>query len=139
MTSRLGLRAVVLFALNLLVIAAVTISADLRILPLQLVTAVPYYDKVGHFILYGLLGFLLHIVLRYRTLKIGRVSVPYALLIIAALAMLDEFQQSFMPARSFDATDFAADMIGVLFFIGIADYLHSRRIDGKPGPITIKP
>ena len=121
----------------LLFIVAVSIGADLRLLPLHLISF-PYYDKLGHVILYGLLGSLLHIVLGARTFRLGRFPLPYALLIATALAIVDELQQSFMPARSFDLTDLAADVFGVLFFVGIYRVLQQRQVDGSTEPITIE-
>lgn len=132
-----GRRFTILFALILLFIVAVSIGADLRLLPLHLI-AFPYYDKLGHVILYGLLGLLLHLALGARALPIGRYCIPFAFLIVAAFAVVDELQQSFMPARSFDLTDLAADLLGVLIFIGISGIFRARRIDGSQEPITIK-
>lgn len=131
-------RSVFLFVLMGLFIITVSIGADLRLLPLHFI-AFPYYDKLGHFVLYGVLGLLLHLALRSRALSFWRLPIPMALLVVAALAVLDELQQSFMPARSFDAVDFAADMIGVLFFIGIANILRLREIDDARKRITINP
>lgn len=131
-------RSVFLFVLMGLFIITVSIGADLRLLPLHFI-AFPYYDKLGHFVLYGVLGLLLHLALRSRARSFWRLPIPMALLVVAALAVLDELQQSFMPARSFDAVDFAADMIGVLFFIGIANILRLREIDDARKRITINP
>lgn len=132
-----GRRSVLLFVLMGLFILAVSIGADLHLLPLQLI-AFPYYDKLGHFVLYGVLGMFLHLALRSRALTIRRLHIPIAWLIVAGLAMLDELQQSFMPGRSIDATDFAADLLGVLFFIAISNILHLREIDADPKRTTIR-
>lgn len=111
---------VILFGLMLLFIAAVTIGADMGRIPTKFF-GITYSDKVGHLILYGTLAGLLHLALKRRTIPLGRIQIPLALLIVCVLAAVDEGQQAFMPHRAFDLSDYAANVIGALLFIGMAN------------------
>ncbi|MBI5353714.1 MAG: VanZ family protein [Chloroflexi bacterium] len=98
-------------------IVGVVILADTHHLP-SFVTALydfPNGDKVGHFILLGLLNFFitraflsaLHGRPRgWVTLSIG--------LILAFLITLEEFSQKYFSARTFDLFDLLASFLGVL-------------------------
>ncbi len=130
-------RWLVLFALLLLFIFAVTVSADLRLLPLSRIR-IPYYDKLGHFLLYGMLAFALEFALQSRAWRVGRIRIPFALLIVGALCVLDEGQQMFMPMRAADVSDFVADMLGSVCFLWVAHFLGQKSLDAKRERVTIK-
>ena len=74
---------------------------------------IPYLDKVAHFLLYAVQGWLVARALRTRRprLLVG------AMLGIAAFGALDEWHQQFF-ARSPELLDWIADMIGAS--VGIA-------------------
>lgn len=130
-------RWLILFVLLLLFIFAVTVGADLRLLPLSRIR-IPYYDKLGHFLLYGMLAFALEFALQFRAWRMGRIRIPYALLIVGALCVLDEGQQMFMPMRAADITDFGADMLGSVCFLWVADFWGQKSLDAKREGVTIK-
>lgn len=126
----------ILFSIFFLFILTVAIGADLRLIPTKM-QGIPYFDKAGHFFLYGILAGLLHLALQGRALHIGRFSIPIAIISIALLCAFDEFQQSFIPYRAFDAQDYAADIVGILFFVLLAAQILKRKIDQKREGITI--
>ena len=68
-------------------------------------------DKVGHFLLYGVLGVLAGIAWR-RTRRVPRPAMVLA--IACAVGLADELHQSRVPGRSADPFDFIADAAGVL-------------------------
>jgi hypothetical protein len=68
-------------------------------------------DKIAHFTFYGIMGFLF--VLWRR--EIGRgaaAAVIWAAIFAALLGMVDEFHQQWIPGRSMDLLDWAADFLG---------------------------
>src|SRR3954447_4228288 len=120
MQLHLDRRWLVLFALMLLFIAGVSAGADVGVVPTKFF-GITYSDKAGHFVLYGMLAFLLHLALNRRTIHVDALAIPLAFLIACALGLMDEGQQYFMPHRSFDLTDFASDVVGIVFFVWLAN------------------
>ncbi|WP_159083954.1 VanZ family protein [Saccharobesus litoralis] len=81
----------------------------LRTVP-QVANGIPHLDKIAHFGIFFILTFL-----AYRALK------DYFLIACAAIVAyggLIEIAQSFVPHRSGSWLDFAADVMGVIVFIG---------------------
>ena len=100
-----------------LCIIAIIVLADRNGLPLIVnhISDIPFGDKVGHFILYGLLT--LFVTLATLAAKPTRSSSRVALstgLILAVLIGLEEFSQKHFPARTFDLLDLTASYFGVL-------------------------
>ena len=88
---------------------------------------VPAGDKVGHLVLYGILGATLA-----RPLWQG---VPFAALVLigALYGASDEWHQSFVPGRQVSALDWIADLFGVAFGLWLA---HSSFAPSDPRTIT---
>lgn len=76
-------------------------------------------DKLAHFLAYTVLGLLLA-----RAQTLGGHRVWLALVLGLAYAASDELHQRFVPGRSADLADLAADALGVA--AGVAFY-HRRR------------
>ncbi|MEP7344228.1 MAG: VanZ family protein [Gemmatimonadaceae bacterium] len=81
-------------------------------------------DKLVHFGLYAILGFLSASSARNAG---GRLSAPVVLLGIATLAALDEFHQRFIPGRSMDVRDFVADVVGAIVGLWLFEMVRKRR------------
>src|SRR4051812_48130085 len=83
---------------------SVSIFAYLRLIPTE-IKSFPYYDSVGHFLLFGCLGFFTHLALkRRRALSFGFL-LPIGPILVASYAMIDETLQVFSTTRSFDLSD----------------------------------
>jgi VanZ family protein len=80
-----------------------------------------YIRKLAHFTEYGVLAFL---ALRAFTGSAARYAV--ALVLVALIASIDEFNQSFEASRTSSVWDVLLDITGGLFVIGIC-YLWRRR------------
>lgn len=72
-----------------------------------------WLDKVGHFVMVGLLAALLDLWLRGRTLG----PVPWAIVVIGLVSVIDEAAQSWSPNRTFDALDLLANVGGVALLV----------------------
>ena len=105
------------------IIVLVIVLADLGTLSQYLgdFNKIPYGDKAGHFILYGILTLLLDLTL-FRSLP-GRspklVAVASGLLLALAIG-LEEFSQQNFTNRTFDLIYLLASYLGVIFFSWVA-------------------
>jgi VanZ family protein len=84
-------------------------------------------DKVGHFILYGVLAVLVWV----GGWRSGaRRPWLWALLVVAVVAAGDEFHQRIVPGRSPDVMDWAADVVGALVGVSAVRLLFGKRKRG---------
>jgi VanZ family protein len=98
----------------------------------------PLIDKILHTVLYAGFGLCLSFALARFDRKTA--APRYALLILLGLVLggLDEFHQSFVPGRSPDPADAAADVLGVLIG-GMAYRRLSRTAFGRSRPGLFPP
>ena len=114
----------ILFALFIILIIVLADVGQLGIL--QTVNRIPFGDKAGHFILYGILIFLVNLTL-FRSIPFQsrtRIAVTSGL-ILALLIGLEEFSQRNFPSRTFDMGDLTASYLGLLCFSWLA--LRTKR------------
>jgi VanZ family protein len=71
----------------------------------------PGADKVAHFGFYGVAGFLF-VLWRREIGKGAAVAVVWAAIFAALLGAVDEYHQQWIPGRSMDLLDWAADFAG---------------------------
>ncbi|MBL8078491.1 MAG: VanZ family protein [Anaerolineales bacterium] len=97
-------------------IIAIVILADRGELgPLGFVYDFPYGDKVGHFVLFGVLNFLVTLTslraLPNRKPKLLALSIG---LILALIIGAEEYSQKFFVRRTFDLVDLTASYLGLI-------------------------
>lgn len=88
---------------------------------------IPHYDKIGHFVLMGILAFLaiISLVPRMRgTQQNSTVKVGGILLIIIAL---EEASQYFIPNRTFSIADYLCGVAGVLLAGFLSKWLPLKK------------
>ena len=83
-------------------------------------------DKLGHFVLFGLAGFLSHQALRQRSLRIYRSAIPLGPLMVGLLVILDEGLQSLSVNRSSGMDDLWANWFGILIFLWIGNWILAK-------------
>lgn len=98
---------------NLAVIVAASILAACHRLPVHFLSGGA--DKVGHLLLYGGLSL-------FAVAFFGRAHWLRVVLVLSALAALEEASQAWFPARTVDAFDLAANLLG----IALGGYLALR-------------
>jgi VanZ family protein len=84
--------------------------------PIPVVSGIPNSDKGGHFLLYGIEAYLLYRAVAWPGRS--RFSLARVLAIVGAMAawgMADEAHQYWIPGRSMEAGDVAADVAGAVF------------------------
>ena len=106
-----------------LLIVAIVIGANADAFPRQLERLIdfPGADKAGHFILFGILSFLIN----KSALSVFPNRIPIRLVLIVSLLLaiivgLEEWSQSLFPARTMSLTDLLASYTGVGIFALLA-------------------
>jgi VanZ family protein len=104
-------------------IVAIVVAANADLLPrfLERIYYFPGGDKTGHFLLFGILSFLLN--RSALTLLPKRTHAHLVLtvsLLLAVLIGLEEWSQSLFPARTMDLSDLLASYVGVIAFAFLA-------------------
>ena len=79
----------------------------------SLVGKIPEGDKIGHFVLMGLLAWLLNASLGWRKSAVGGRKVLLGSAFVFAFATIEECSQRFFPARTFELLDLAGDYTGI--------------------------
>lgn len=100
-------------------------------------------DKIGHFLVFGLLATL---ILRTPALRSrGFAAVAIAALLTSAFGAFDEYRQSFVPERSVEFDDWLADTAGAIvavlvyakwtFYRELLEWKRTKRSAGNPETI----
>ena len=103
-------------------IIGIIILANLDMLNmLGFINRIPYGDKFGHFILYGILTLLvdLAIIRSHQDISPRLIALRVAF-VLALLIGLEEYSQRFFESRTSDWVDLIFSYLGVIFFSGIA-------------------
>lgn len=90
------------------------------------VRALPFGDKLGHFLLMGMLSLLVNLCLSCRRVKVGGVRLLAGSLVVMLLVTVEEFSQLYVASRSFDLIDLLCDGLGILLFGRLACWLKTR-------------
>lgn len=93
----------------------------------EFVAAIPFGDKLGHAGLFGALTFLAVLGSSYSGLQLNRIKLYYGALAVATFVVSEEISQAFIPSRTFDATDLAADAVGILLAVLALKKLNQTR------------
>jgi VanZ family protein len=92
----------------------------------ELVSRIPYGDKLGHFCLFGLLTLAANFTLKLRTFKILSIKLYLGSLLVLAFVVLEESSQFFIATRTVDIFDLSADFIGIVFFNVVTRWLQKH-------------
>ena len=95
-------------------LAMIIILADYRHLPsfITMLYSFPYGDRIGHFVLFGLLLLLLRIAFPVPLIRIMNRNFPVLTLVLAVIIVVEEISQIFIPARTFSWGNLAASLAG---------------------------
>jgi len=106
-------RITILFAAFLVLIVVLADSG--RLVFLGFIYSFPHGDKVGHFILYGILSFLFNLTfIRSRLISTSkRVAITVTLILALAIG-LEEWSQNFFPRRTPSWVDLIFSYLGLL-------------------------
>ena len=79
----------------------------------------PYFDKLAHFSIFGLLA---SSVIRLPISKNKHQNFALSLLIVTLYGSIDEYRQSFTPGRSIEMADILANALGALCACSLYSY-----------------
>ena len=102
-------------------------------LPLGLLVRLPYYDKLGHLILYFIPTYLGHRLFRQKHVLFLGASLPFFPGLFTLFTLTEELIQGFSPYRTLDAGDMICSLGGILF-----GYFLAQRSKSKNYPTTPK-
>lgn len=88
----------------------------------------PAADKLGHFVLYGLLAACLDAAMRWRSVKLhSGWTLPLAGLLVLAFSLMEEASQLFTATRSPDVLDLLANLLGIGAFSAFGRAMAKRK------------
>lgn len=93
----------------------------------KLVHTIPLGDKIGHFLLMGLLSFAVNLSLDGKKFRLFRFPVLIGSFCVFIVVTLEEYSQIFVDTRTFDGGDLIADYLGIFLFGQLAWYLSYRK------------
>ena len=120
--------AVLYGALLLLIIAAVNLGGTYTLF--GWLGHVPYGDKLGHFLLFGMMGLLLDHAAKRHSLRPLGLMIPTAPMALLVFVAAEELSQRWLSTRTFDLGDLAADFAGIGLFVvlgRVLDQMSARR------------
>ena len=82
----------------------------------DMIKAIPYGDKVGHMLLFGTLTYVVNIAWRCRHFKLAGIPLYYGTALVSIFVLSEEISQGFIPLRTLDIIDLAADAVGISLF-----------------------
>ncbi len=104
----------------------ISILAYNRMIP-SVIAKIPYYDSIGHFLLFGIATFITHRALKRRIVHIFHLLIPLGPFIIVPLVIADEMIQKLSIYRTSSYSDFIADVCGIIFFYYLDELLFRRK------------
>lgn len=91
-----------------------------------------YGDKIGHFILFGPLAFMVNASLNFKRIRLGNLgSIYLGTLLVACFVLTEELSQHFFPTRHVELLDLLADSIGIALFTWLSSRLDNKIGQGK--------
>jgi hypothetical protein len=98
-----------------LFIGSVIYAADMGIGQrfFDFVRSFPLGDKISHFCLMGIMSALANLAARRRRIRLGPISFGLGTAIVVAVVVAEEISQIWVPGRTFDLFDLAADFLGI--------------------------
>lgn len=100
----------IVFAAYTFLIAVIFSLAYKGLIPVE-IGRFPYYDLIGHFVLYGTWGYLVGKAFN-KNIK-SSIKIPKGLLAILVVAILEELAQSFSGLRTFSLIDLFSGVFGI--------------------------
>ncbi len=121
MNMKLNRTWVIAFAIYFVVLLTIIGLAYQGIVPVKL-SAIPFYDTLGHFILLGSASYLGDKAPGGQVINIrpSRFTLPLAPLLLTSFAVVDESLQALSPLRTCSLSDMTANLIGIWFFYWVA-------------------
>lgn len=89
--------------------------------------AQPPYDKVGHFVLYGIASFLCHRATGKKMMSVFNYPIPFGPALFTIFTAGEELLQAILPNRTASIEDFFASFAGILVFYWIGEVWDRKK------------
>ena len=109
-----------------LIILSIMLIADMGKL-VNFSLAHPPYDKLGHFILYGIASFLCHRATGKKMIRLFNYVIPFGPAIFTVFTAAEETLQAILPNRTASIEDFLFSFGGIAVFYGIGEVWDRRK------------
>lgn len=110
-----------------IIILTIMLVADLGMLPLKFLSNIPYYDKIGHFFLYGIASFLCHRATGKKMMAIFHYPIPLGPFIFSIFTIAEEMLQAILPHRTASAADLFFGMLGIILFYWLGEIWDGKK------------
>lgn len=111
---------IVACVLYFLIILSIMLVADMGLL-VNFSLAQPPFDKLGHFILYGIASFLCHRATGKKMMMVLNYPIPFGPGLFTIFTAGEEMLQAILPNRTASIEDFLASFAGILVFYWIGE------------------
>ncbi|MCC3406963.1 MAG: VanZ family protein [Microcoleus sp. PH2017_10_PVI_O_A] len=111
---------IVACVLYLLIILSIMLVADMGKLT-NFPLAHPPYDKLGHFILYGIASFLCHRATGKKMMMVLNYPIPFGPALFTIFTAGEEMLQAILPNRTASIEDFLFSFAGIVVFYWIGE------------------
>jgi VanZ family protein len=107
----------------------IVIVANLGLSPqfFPFIYQIPWGDKLGHFILMGLLSFLLNMITNAPRIQVFSLDILKISLIVMIIVTIEEFSQLILKYRGFSPLDLIFDYTGIFIFGRFALILSDKQ------------
>ena len=85
------------------------------------------YDKLGHFVLYGIASFLCHRATGKKNMKLFNYSIPFGPALFTIFTAVEEMLQGILPNRSASIEDFLFSFCGIAVFYWIGEVWDRKK------------
>jgi len=116
----------VIFILVLIIVIA-NLGLDPAYFPF--VYKIPGLDKFGHFILIGLLSYLVNNLYNGKEVKLLSLRILKGSLVVFTIVALEELSQILLAYRAFSILDLGFDLAGIIIFGRVAEYILRSKTD----------
>ncbi|MEG4232066.1 VanZ family protein [Microcoleus sp. Pol11C3] len=109
-----------------LILLSIMLLADTGLL-VNFPLAHPPYDKLGHFILYGIASFLCHRATGKKMMSVFNYPIPFGPAIFTMFTAAEEMLQAILPNRTASIEDFLFSFGGILVFYWIGEVWDRKK------------
>ncbi len=81
---------------------------------------IPYYDKIGHVVIYGIAAYLGERLMRHRRFRLVGRRLPVFVTLFSLFVVAEEMVQYFSPHRNLDPGDLLMDAVGIAIGTALA-------------------
>jgi VanZ family protein len=115
----------IIFSLYSAFILGIFILAYLGLIPTD-IAIVPYYDSIGHFVLFGLWAYLFGRIFKRKLYIYDKYFIPLGSLIVLVIAVLDESSQWFSSIRTFSFLDLFWGVLGIAIAVVVINLITRK-------------